>query len=421
MLKVMSNIKRDFRLLYLLMAIISLFQFSCSNNYYKRKTFEYPQPVNTFSKKIENQIKDTFTIKDVHITNDFDGARMNACTKTTDNLYEFTIKPENAPVNDSPWYAFKMWADSTKRIFIKLKYVDGHHRYIPKISRNGTDWTKLDTALIDVADDKSYAVFPLTIDTTPTWIAAQKIISSADVYKWIESLKGKDYTSSFLSTGKSVLGRDIPYFRIGKGDIKDKRVIVLMSRQHPPEISGYQALQSFVDEILKRDELTETFLSKYDFWVFPVLNPDGIDLGHWRHNANGVDLNRDWAYFRQPETNAVTRFIVEQAKKHHNKIVLGIDFHSTKKDLWYIFNDDFKTQLHGIIKPWLASINRLVSPFKTIYIEEPLTKPYSKVWFYMQFKCEAITYEVGDETPLQLIDKKARSAAITLMDLLLRQ
>ena len=38
-------------------------------------------------------------------------------------------------------------------------------------------------------------------------------------------------------------------------------------------------------------------------------NPDGVDSGYWRHNSNGVDLNRDWIEFTQPETKAIKQFL----------------------------------------------------------------------------------------------------------------
>ena len=42
------------------------------------------------------------------------------------------------------------------------------------------------------------------------------------------------------------------------------------------------------------------------------MNPDGVDLGHWRHNANGVDLNRDWSYYNQPEIKQAVNFIEKE-------------------------------------------------------------------------------------------------------------
>ena len=36
-------------------------------------------------------------------------------------------------------------------------------------------------------------------------------------------------------------------------------------------------------------------MEKFRVLAFPLMNPDGVDLGHWRHNAGGIDLNRDWS------------------------------------------------------------------------------------------------------------------------------
>ena len=35
----------------------------------------------------------------------------------------------------------------------------------------------------------------------------------------------------------------------------------------------------------------------------------------WRHNANGVDLNRDWTAFTQPETQAIKNYLEVQVKE----------------------------------------------------------------------------------------------------------
>ena len=407
--------------IYLPITLLFIFFSSCSKKYYSRNEFEYPQPVNTYDKKIKYQTKKIYTDGNVFVDNNFDGARMNGFQRLDDSTYQITIEPENYPVNDSPWFSFKIWSNTARKIYLKLNYIHGHHRYIPKISTDRIHWKMIDKTQIDIADDKSYAKFLMQLDTVKLWVSAQEIINSKDVGEWIGELRNNEYIHDIGSIGKSKLGRDIDYFRIGKGNFKGKDVIVLLSRQHPPEISGFLAMKSFIDELLVENKLTSDFYDKYDIWVFPLLNPDGVDLGHWRHNANGVDLNRDWAYYRQPEIDAVTDFIVKNAKLNKNKVVLSIDFHSTQKDVYYIYNDSFKTGLHDFMKYWINSIDRLIYPFTSVKSPEPLSKPYSKVWFYMQFKAESMTYEVGDETPRDIIDKKARIAAVTMMDLLIAE
>jgi len=410
----MKHLKNIFTL-----AVILVFLNSCSHKYYTRNNYKYPSPVNTYDKKIKYQIKKIYKGGNVYIDNTFDGARMNGFNKLNDSTFRVSIEPENYPVNDSPWFSFKIWSDTIKKIYLKIDYIHGHHRYIPKISSDRINWKMIDTSKMEIAKNRQYVVFPLEINTNKLWVSAQEIINSSDVKLWINNLEMNSFVRDVRVIGKSKLGRDINYFRIGKGESKGKKVIILLSRQHPPEISGFLAMKSFIDELLVKSKLTEDFYDIYDIWVFPLLNPDGVDLGHWRHNANGVDLNRDWAYYRQPEIDQVTDYIVRNAKKNKNKVVFDVDFHSTQKDVYYVYNNSFKTDLHEVIKHWLDSIDRLIYPFQSVHSPEPLSKPYSKVWFYMQFKAESITYEVGDETPRDIIDKKARIAAVTLMDLLI--
>ena len=73
------------------------------------------------------------------------------------------------------------------------------------------------------------------------------------------------------------------------GKPKNKKIIVLLTRQHPPETTGYYAFQSFLETILDDSELSDVFLKTYRIIAFPIVNPDGVDLGHWRHNYGGIE------------------------------------------------------------------------------------------------------------------------------------
>ena len=258
----------------------------------------------------------------------------------------------------------------------------------------------------------------MNLSPSSLYVSAQEVINTEDTEKWLNSLKGNDLFSEFSSIGKTPLGRDLNFFKIGKGKSKGKKIVVLTGRLHPPEISGFKAFQAFIEKILREKTYGNDFFKKYEIWVFPCLNPDGVDMGHWRHNFNGIDLNRDWAYYRQPETDIVTTFIVDRARINKNRVMLSIDFHSTTQDIYYVFNDSFRSRLKGFTKKWTSEIDNAVYPFKTLYSPEPMGKPYSKTWFYKQFRAESITYEVGDETDRNIIRQKAEAAAISMMKLL---
>ena len=60
--------------------------------------------------------------------------------------WKYRFCPENQPINPSPWYAFKIWAEEEKPMWIRLTYpANGFHRYYPKINKRGLFYKKLDS------------------------------------------------------------------------------------------------------------------------------------------------------------------------------------------------------------------------------------------------------------------------------------
>jgi hypothetical protein len=61
-----------------------------------------------------------------------------------------------------------------------------------------------------------------------------------------------------------------------------------------------EAYRAFV--VMQQDDQAAGFPRKAPHRAGANANPDGVDKGHWRLNDGGVDLNRDWGPFTQPET-----------------------------------------------------------------------------------------------------------------------
>jgi predicted deacylase len=229
----------------------------------------------------------------------------------------------------------------------------------------------------------------------------------------------EDKRVSFSSIGESKLGRDLFFMDFKTGNGKKKDVIAVFSRQHPPEVTGFKAMQAFLDELLVNEQ-SAAFLEKYRVLVYPLLNPDGVDLGHWRHNTGGIDLNRDWAYYNQPETRQVADHLVNTVTKSKARVILGLDFHSTQKDVFYTLPDDsVKSIIPWFKRPWLDGIEASINNYELNEEASGIGQPVTKGWFYTQFEAEGVTYEVGDEVPRDFIELKARIAARQMMKVLL--
>jgi predicted deacylase len=223
------------------------------------------------------------------------------------------------------------------------------------------------------------------------------------------------------SAGKSALGRELYHLNLFKGKDYIKRpTVLIISRQHPPEVTGFLCMKAFVETIIE-EGTTNGFLEKYRVMVYPLMNPDGVDLGHFRHNTGGVDLNRDWSQYHQPEIRQVVNHMVSETSLAKNDVVLGLDFHSTYKDVYYTPDETVERKIPEFTKAWLEKI-RVATGLEDINESASANDmPTSKGWFNRQFGATGITYEIGDRTPREFINKKGVESARAMMELLLKE
>ena len=385
---------------------------------YQAKPYDFPKPVDTSTKPIEFQEKKIYSFPEQGVSADnlFDGARLNDFTFVADNLFQATTSPENTPINHSPYYAFRIWSDKAQDIQVELNYTAHKHRYHPKVSTDGVNWKLLDDSQVTLAPDSVNAFLTLQISSDTLWVAAQEVQNSSHVRQWCEA-EATHPNVHLSSIGKSKLDRELWLLDIYEGEVQKKDVIVILSRQHPPEVTGWFAMKSFVEEIIADNPLSNAFRKKYRIMVFPLMNPDGTDMGHWRHNAGGIDPNRDWAYYRQPENRQVADYVVHTAKKNKSDVILGLDFHSTFWDIYYT-NKELPKHIPHFKDYWLWGIHQSLGE-KTNERPSKLGGPVSKNWFLTQFGAVGITYEIGDSTPRDFIKEKGKVSATEMMEILI--
>lgn len=384
--------------------------------------------VSTLTKPIQLQVKKTYDLGNgIYCSNEFDGARLNGIVLSNDTLLTALITPENTPINGSPWYAFKIWSETKQDIYLKLTYLNGvKHRYYPKLSSDGLNWNVLDTInyfpdTTGIKEGGSSSRISMKLDISPDtlWVSAGELITSKHIYKWVNNLAEKEYISQ-TKIGESREGKPINMLKIGDGD--DQKMIIVLSRQHPPEISGYLAMKSFVETLSADNELTQRFRDEYNTYIIPLINPDGVDHGHWRHNTGGIDLNRDWETFNQPEVSAIREFMQNKVATSGGKFYFGVDFHSTFQDIYYTINPDLKGNMPGLVPEMITAMGLELPDYEPNIRPGGLDGPRisSTSFLFYEFGAESVTFEVGDNTPRDFIKQKGEIAAVKLMELLLK-
>ena len=347
----------------------------------------------------------------------FDGARLDSLIIINENTFETIIKPAFEPVNKSPWFAFAVSSDYSKTINVTLNYGDYKHRYIPKLSHDKKTWKKIKLQNISIDTTNGTATLKLNISSKKLYVAAQELESSKKTYDWVDKIIKNNPELKKVVAGKTVLNNNNYSIELVNKNIKNS--IVLIARQHPPEIPGGTiGFKSFFETLMSGNKTAKQFREKFNIYTFPLLNPDGADLGNWRHNANGVDLNRDWVDFTQPETKMVKQY-VEDKVKNGKKIQFALDFHTSYSGPYLLVLDSINTsKTKKIIPSWIQGIENN-SDFKVEARRRSQELPYCYNYFINTFNCEAVTYEDGDEVDREIIKERAKFYAKFLMKTML--
>ncbi|MEN7341629.1 MAG: M14 family metallopeptidase [Pseudomonadota bacterium] len=356
----------------------------------------------------------------VRLDADFDGGGMLGCEVGRDDVIDVWIRPEDMPINPSPWYAVRATPKSAGRVDLRLRYEHHPHRYRPKVRTANGDWLLVPETDVEISRKGHRVDIALTLQQDPVFVAGQELLTVDDYDHWMADLSSRD-TVSLVEIGESRQGRPINMMFTEPTEAALGSVI-LVGRQHPPEVTGALGMLAFVEEVLGDSALAVAFRARFGLTIVPLMNPDGVTLGHWRHNTGGVDLNRDWGPFTQQETIVVRDVIDALAANPETAPVFFLDFHSTRRNVFYTqFVGEDGTD-YGFTAEWLSRSRARLPNYQFERAERSQTElPTSKNYMHGRFGIPAITYEVGDETDRAALTEGARVLAQEMMQVLLER
>lgn len=378
----------------------------------------------TFDREINHQNQRTigFQSDGVWISNEFRGARANDVERIAQYHYRIHIHPEISPINNSPWFGFRAWSDEPADVKLELVYQNGRQRYIPRLSTDGgISWLEADSTIFSRNNENQSGELKLSLNNEPVWVSAQEVFTTREFAEWSSELAQKPFVQKSV-VGSSHQGRPISMIKLSEQSREPvKGVVLIYGRQHPPEIPGYMVSLGFMETLAADTPLARQFRQYFDVWAFPMMNPDGADNGHWRTNAAGVDLNRDWQHFNQPETAAVRRALLPLKKRSDRKVFYGIDFHSTGRNIFYPILKEIDTfPLHFTYR-WAERIQDELPEIDLGVQAFDIVSPIAKNWTHKTFGVDAVTFEVWDNQPRAELHNYAVRSAEIFMELMIEE
>jgi hypothetical protein len=271
------------------------------------------------------------------------------------------------------------------------------------MSKDGLHWTRLDRQHVVSSANGRRTEFEIDLTSDPVWMAGQELITPVIYDAW---------------NRKTEKVTDIPIMVLGNSTA-GLPIHVFDSNAASREVSGAFAFFAFTETVLGDSELAQKFQARFRVIAIPLLNPDGVVGGNWRHNLGGVDLNRDWGPFTQPETQLVAG-LLEDLDASDSKIRMFVDFHSTEENVFYALPD--VTHPPDFIATWLEAARVRTPDYPFELTQGPATSmAIAKNYIYERYGIPAATFEVGDETDRDVTRAAAKVFAEELMQLMLDQ
>jgi len=156
-----------------------------------------------------------------------------------------------------------------------------------------------------VRDGISY--LSLCLNTGETVLADSPAYSNARLGSYIESIRDSAITEEF-NYGRSEAGLLLKGLRISDPAYSNfsRQSCLVISRNHAYETGGNFCLEGMIDFLLSRSQISDFYLSQFDFVFLPITNPDGVEYGLTRlTSSNGADLNRVFTKKDAAHTNLI--------------------------------------------------------------------------------------------------------------------
>ncbi|MFC1585624.1 M14 family zinc carboxypeptidase [Fibrobacterota bacterium] len=161
----------------------------------------------------------------------------------------------------------------------------------------------------------------------------------ADLIKWSNS----PFTT-IDSVGSSVQGRTLwmltitsasgpvsklsaPLRQVGSSQHKSR--IMVHARTHGREVQSTRVVNEIIAFLLDTGAVSQQIRDEFVFNIIPMYNPDGVELGCERMNANGIDMESNWnAPEAEPEVQAL-RAVFRRLMEDPSPIRVALNLHSS--------------------------------------------------------------------------------------------
>jgi hypothetical protein len=271
--------------------------------------------------------KITKTIDGITFTSDYDNGSLEDVSYVGTDEFSCTIYEEPGVLGTAKyWFRFRMTGVAGRTITLNIDHSANPR---PVISADGVTWRRL-TAVEAPTLYEIVLTFGATQDFAE--LAFFYPFGVDEIYQHVSAIVNSSADASTQTIGQSFQGRDMWMVTVTDRSVPDtdKHRVWVHSRVHAGEVTATPTVLGILEQVTENSPLGELLRTHCIFNIVPLMNVDGVFLGHTRWDSQGFDIERDWCTpVTLPEVLNI-KAQVDNFMAGSNPIEVALNLHATQ-------------------------------------------------------------------------------------------
>ncbi len=271
--------------------------------------------------------KITKTVDGITFTSDYDNGSLEDVSSVGIDEFNCTIYGEPGALGTAKyWFRFKMTGVAGRTITLNI---DHSRNPRPVISLDGVTWRRLTAG-------EAPSLYQIVLAFGPSEDSAELAFfypfGVAEIYQQVSDIVNTTEHASTQTIGQSFQGRDMWMVTVTDTTVPDtdKHRVWVHSRVHAGEVTATHTVLGILEQITENSPLGELLRRHCIFNIVPLMNIDGVFLGHTRWDSQGFDIERDWCTpVTLPEVLNI-KAQVDNFMAGSNPIEVALNLHATQ-------------------------------------------------------------------------------------------
>ncbi len=224
------------------------------------------------------------------------------------------------------------------------------------------------------------------------------------------------------SVGKSEHGRNMPLLVVTDKAVpaEGKKVVYIHGRTHTSETPGSWHLDEMIEILTGNSHYAKELRRAVEFYIIPFTNPDGVQEGMSRSNANGINLEVNYNYndnLTAQEVRNIKTFLKNLTSTRKVDIVLNMHSQSLNQVTYWVHKADKTSPKYYKELMYFSNLTINDNPYfrKDDLKFSNVSPRYVEGWFWDN--CKEKTLAITFETPYTFYNNKPEGEWVSLENL----